>query len=190
MSRIPDPPSPGPANMGRSDTRQTANAGPPASKQGAPAWAVLVITIEASVVVCMIASVVLLALFGDQLAQRVGGAAATVGAGAVPMASASTFYYLLDSHDYSLAHEALAADLASDYTPDRLREEWRALEEAEGRTLPLPTNVQLKGNRATVSLLLSAARTNRTFDVELTLEQGSDETWYIVEADPSLIPEP
>ena len=190
MNSIPDPPRPSPPSIDRIHPSSAAGVGPPASKRSTPAWAVLVITIEASVLVCMVAVVGALALFGDQLAQKLGGTAATVGAGAVPLASSSGFYYLLDSHEYSYAYKVLAADLASDYTPDRLREEWQTLEESEGRTLPLPTNVQLKGNRATVSVLLSAARTNRTFNVQLTLEQEPDETWYIVEADPSLIPKP
>lgn len=198
MNRVPEPPPseppgrfvPGPPDVGVAQTSRAAGVAPLASKRGTPVWAVIVIMVEATVLACMVAGVAILALFGDQLAEKVGGTAATVGAGAAPLASSSAFYYLLDSHNYQLAHEALASDLASEYTTERLREEWKTLEEAEGRTLPLPTNVQLKGNRATVSLLLSAARTNRTFSVQLTLEQGPDETWYIVEADPLLVPKP
>ena len=190
MNSIPNPPPPSPPGMDRARPTYPPDVRSTTSKRGAPVWAVLVITVEAGVLVCMVAVVGILALFGDQLAQKLGGAAATVGAGAAPLASSSVFYSMLDSHYYDFAYDTLGSDLALDYTPDRLREEWEALEESEGRTLPLPTNVQLKGNRATVSVLLSAARTNRTFNVELTLEQGPDETWYIVGADPSLIPEP
>lgn len=97
---------------------------------------------------------------------------------------------MLDSHYYGFAHEALASNLATEYSKQRLQDEWESMEDSEGRTLPLPTNVQMNGDRATVSILLSAARTNRTYSVELTLEKGYEETWYIIDADPVLIPAP
>ena len=198
MDRVPEPPPaesigsfvPGPPQTGEPPVVSGLEATSVANKRGAPVWAVLLITLEATLLVCISAVVVVLALFGEELATKAGGTAATITAGVGPMASSSGFYYMLDSGYYSYASETLDADMASEYPIDRLREEWQALEESEGRVLPLPTNVQINGNKAVVSILLTASRTNRTFGVELTLERGSDETWYIVAADPSLIPAP